>query len=86
MYCCRSKSPRKPFSTSLDCFFVVLSEGILRFKSNQSVDLAINRFRTGEIVVQDVAVQVKILRPGGNNSSSDDDEALSAGVPTGLLS
>jgi len=38
--------------------------GILRFKTNQSVDRAMKTFRTGEIVVQDVAVQVKLLRPG----------------------
>jgi hypothetical protein len=32
------------------------------------------RFRTEEIVVQDVAVQVKVLRPGSKNASVDEDE------------
>jgi hypothetical protein len=39
--------------------------GILRFKTNKSVDRAMQKFRTEEIVVQDVAVQVKVLKPGG---------------------
>lgn len=48
--------------------------GILRFQANKSVDLAMKRFRTEEIVVQDVAVQVKVLRPGRTNLSADEDE------------
>jgi len=57
--------------------------GILRFISNQSVDRAMSHFRTEEIVVQDVAVQVKVLRPGGNNALPEDD-ALSFGFMDGL--
>jgi hypothetical protein len=43
--------------------------GILRFKTNKSVDRAMQKFRAEEIVVQDVAVQVKVLKPGGSNHS-----------------
>ena len=38
--------------------------GILRFKTEQSVDRALEKFRTEEIVVQDVAVHVKVLKSG----------------------
>jgi hypothetical protein len=44
-----------------------------------------SRFRTEEIVVQDVAVHVKVLRPGGNNSI-DDDEGPQTGILVGLPS
>jgi LPXTG-motif cell wall-anchored protein len=39
--------------------------GILRFRHLKSVDRAMNRYRKGEIVVQDVAVQMKALMPSG---------------------
>lgn len=43
------------------------------------------RFRTGEIVVQDVGVNVKVLRPGSNNSSfGNEEEEASAGVASVL--
>lgn len=35
--------------------------GIVRFKNKQSVDLVLKKFQHSEIVVQDVAVQVKAL-------------------------
>ena len=63
--------------------FVVLGSlwvGILRFKSNHSVDLAIKRFQEEEIVVQDVAVQMRVLRPGSANAFGDDHvEPITAG-------
>ena len=77
--------PRKRRNLTRLLFCHVVT-GILRFKSNQSVDLAMSRFRTEEIVVQDVAVQVKVLRPGGNNSIPDDDEVLQTGILAGLPS
>lgn len=46
--------------------------GILRFKNVKSVERAMNKFRTEEIVVQDVAVQVRILEPGGAGTTSED--------------
>lgn len=58
----------------LTFFFMLPIKGILRFQANKSVDLAMKRFRTEEIVVQDVAVQVKVLRPGRTNLSADEDE------------
>ena len=38
--------------------------GILRYKSDDAVDRAMNKFRTEEIVVEDVAVQLKVIKPG----------------------
>jgi hypothetical protein len=35
--------------------------GVVRFKNQKSVDQVMRKFRTSEIVVQDVAVQVKVL-------------------------
>jgi hypothetical protein len=58
------------------CYVLLVSKGILRFHAKKSVDLAMKRFRTEEIVVQDVAVQVKVLRPGSKNISVDEDEGL----------
>lgn len=39
--------------------------GIVRFRSIQSVDRALRRYRDQEIVVQDVAIQLKVLKPSG---------------------
>jgi len=36
--------------------------GIVRFRNQKAVQQAMMKFRTAEIVVQDVAVQVKVLR------------------------
>lgn len=36
--------------------------GLVRYKSPRSVQRAMERFRTGEIVVQDVAVMIKVLK------------------------
>jgi len=38
--------------------------GILRFKNNDSVDRAMKRFRKEEVVVQDVGVQLKVIKSG----------------------
>jgi len=38
-----------------------LTLGFVRYKTTKSVDQAMIRFRTAEIVVQDVAVQVRVL-------------------------
>lgn len=50
--------------------------GILRFKTNHSVDLAMKCFQEEEIVVQDVAVQIRVLRPGSANAFGDDQVEL----------
>jgi len=42
--------------------------GLVRFKNQKSVDRAMRKFLIEEIVVQDVAVQVKVLTP---NKSGD---------------
>jgi hypothetical protein len=39
--------------------------GIVRFRNPKSATLAIRRYRSGEIVVQDVAVQMQVLTPSG---------------------
>jgi hypothetical protein len=39
--------------------------GIARFRNPKSATLAIRRYRSGEIVVQDVAVQMQVLTPSG---------------------
>ena len=39
--------------------------GLVRFKNAKSVERAMRRYRNGEIVVQDVAVQVKVIMPSG---------------------
>jgi hypothetical protein len=41
---------------------LLLLAGILRFKTSRAAERALQRFRTEEIVVQDVAVQVKVLK------------------------
>lgn len=38
--------------------------GILRFKNNEAVDRAMKKFRKEEVVVQDVGVQLKVIKPG----------------------
>jgi hypothetical protein len=43
----------------------------MRFKTNKSVDRALQKFRSEEIVVQDVAVQLKVLKPGSVYSGLD---------------
>lgn len=39
--------------------------GIVRFRNPKSADRAMRRYQSGEIVVQDVAVQMKVLTPSG---------------------
>jgi hypothetical protein len=53
--------------------------GILRFKANQSVGRAMKKFRKEEIVVQDVAVHVKVLKPGSINGGPVDSSSPSIG-------
>jgi len=40
--------------------------GIVRFRHPKSVDRVMRRYRSGEIVIQDVAVQIKALMPSGH--------------------
>jgi hypothetical protein len=54
--------------------------GILRFKANQSADRAMKKFRTEEIVVQDVAVHVKVLKPGSFYTGGLDSNATANAV------
>ena len=54
-------------------FFV---SGILRFKTNQSVKRAMEKLRVGEIVVQDVAVHVKVLQSEVSQASAHSRELM----------
>jgi hypothetical protein len=54
--------------------------GILRFKANQSVGRAMKKFRREEIVVQDVAVHVKVLKPGSVNGGPVDSSSPSSAL------
>jgi hypothetical protein len=45
--------------------------GIVRFRRQKSVNQAMKRYRSGEIVVQDVAVQLRVLTPSGVVESRD---------------
>ncbi len=38
--------------------------GILRFINDESVDIAMKKFRKEEVVVQDVGVQLKVIKSG----------------------
>jgi len=46
--------------------------GILRFKSNNAVNRAMGKFRTGEIVVEDVAVQLTVIKAGRNIGDTEE--------------
>lgn len=59
-----------------DCFV----PGILRFKTNQSVHLAMEKLRVGEIVVQDVAVHVKVLQAASTHMNSTGGETKNEDV------
>ena len=39
--------------------------GIVRFRRSSYVDLALRRYRSGEIVILDVSIQMKVLMPSG---------------------
>lgn len=39
--------------------------GLVRYRNSKSVEKAMRRYRDGEIVIQDVAVQMKVLQPNG---------------------
>lgn len=43
--------------------------GIIRYRNMKSVDRAMRRYRGGEIVVQDVAIQMKVLKTSGTVES-----------------
>ena len=43
--------------------------GIVRYRNPKSVDRVMRRYRNGEIVIQDVAVQMKFLTPSGHVES-----------------
>ena len=43
--------------------------GIVRFRNPKSVDRVMRRYRNGEIVIQDVAIQMKFLTPSGQVES-----------------
>ncbi|KAL7576605.1 hypothetical protein ACA910_005545 [Epithemia clementina (nom. ined.)] len=43
--------------------------GIVRFRNPKSVDRVMRRYRSGEIVIQDVAIQMKFLTPSGQVES-----------------
>lgn len=45
--------------------------GMLRFKSSNSVDRAMKKFRTSEVVVEDVAVQLKAIQTGRNTDDTE---------------
>ena len=45
--------------------------GILRFRSDDAVDRAMNKFRKEEVVVEDVAVQLRVIKPGSNSNKKD---------------
>lgn len=49
-------------STTIQRSFFPSPIGLVRFKSIKSVNNAMSKFRTGEIVVQDVAVMIKVLK------------------------
>jgi hypothetical protein len=64
---------------------------LVRFNSPKSVNRAIERFRTGEIVVQDVAVMIKVLRSdakkhlqGISNSANMVGPAQASPMPSGF--
>lgn len=44
--------------------------GILRFKNADSLDAAMKKYRKEEVVVQDVGVQLKVIRPGSVESET----------------
>ncbi|GAX23700.1 hypothetical protein FisN_12Hh277 [Fistulifera solaris] len=43
--------------------------GLVRYRNSKSVEKALRRYRDGEIVIQDVAVQMKVLQPSGTVDS-----------------
>ena len=65
--------------TSRLCIHFLFCKGLVRFKTPKSVDRAMRKFLIEEIVVQDVAVQVKVLSP---NKSGD--AAFRSGTPSQL--
>ena len=46
--------------------------GILRFKNPDYVDRAMKKFRKEEVVVQDVGVQLKVIKPGAIEGNGED--------------
>lgn len=62
-------------------FFICLL-GILRFKTGQAVDRALQKYRVAEIVVQDVGVQIRVLRAGASFSGAGDGQTSAPAVLT----
>ncbi len=54
---------------------------MVRYISAKSVDRALHEYRTGEIVVQDVAVQVKVLKSEVGSGPPDLASPAPAGNP-----
>ena len=67
LFCCCFRFP-----LILISFFFII--GLVRFKSLKGVSAAMSKYRMGEIVVQDVAVMIKVLK-------SDDSDRRSGGWP-----
>merc|ERR1712183_548614 len=47
--------------------------GILRYRSDDAVIKAMEKFRNEEVVVEDVAVQLRVIKPGRRNGDRDVD-------------
>ena len=60
------------FHSLLVSFFFLI--GLVRFKSLKGVSAAMSKYRMGEIVVQDVAVMIKVLK-------TDDSDRRTGGWP-----
>lgn len=59
-----------PLSHNVQKCFNFFIKGLVRFKTPKSVDRAMRKFLIEEIVVQDVAVQVKVLTPNKNGDAA----------------
>ena len=69
---------RKTFSVFGDVAIAAVAPnergfGILRFKSNSAVKRAMGKFRTAEIVVEDVAVHLYLIKAGSNTGATGKD-------------
>jgi RNA recognition motif-containing protein len=65
---------RKAFSVFGDVAIAAVAPnergfGILRFTNDDAVDRAMKKFRTEEVVVEDVAVQLRVIKPGSHNNN-----------------
>jgi RNA recognition motif-containing protein len=65
---------RKAFSVFGDVAIAAVAPnergfGILRFTNDDAVDRAMKAFRTEEVVVEDVAVQLRVIKPGSHSNN-----------------